>query len=166
MMRNLMEYKGYHTKIEVDVESMSLRGKIEGINDYIDFEAEDITAIEAEFHSAVDDYLEFCAEVGKEPEKEYKGTFNVRISPELHKKLALCAFKDGRSLNAEVEKAIMIFIDNDQSQTRELAESVRNLTETIRVDNARYGNETTVYSNKVIPFGTVKHTYRDEVKTL
>lgn len=166
MMRNLMEYKGYHTKIEFDVESMSLRGKIEGINDYIDFEAEDIAAIEAEFHSAVDDYLEFCAEVGKEPEKEYKGTFNVRISPELHKKLALCAFKDGRSLNAEVEKAISVFIDSDQSQTRELAESVRDLTETIRMDNARYGNETTVYSNKIIPFGTVKHTYRDEVKTL
>lgn len=110
-----MEYKGYHTKIEFDVESMSLRGKIEGINDYIDFEAEDITTIEAEFHSAVDDYLEFCAEVGKDPEKEYKGTFNVRISPELHKKLALCAFKDGRSLNAEVEKAIATFVDSHQS---------------------------------------------------
>jgi len=161
-----MEYKGYHTKIEFDVESMALRGKIEGINDYIDFEAEDIASIEEEFHSAVDDYLEFCAEVGKEPEKEYKGTFNVRISPELHKKLALCAFKDGRSLNAEVEKAIATFIDSDRSQTRELAESVRDLTETIRMDNARYGNETTVYSNKVIPFGIVKHTYRDEVKTL
>lgn len=161
-----MEYKGYHTKIEFDVESMSLRGKIEGINDYIDFEAEDITTIEAEFHSAVDDYLEFCAEVGKDPEKEYKGTFNVRISPELHKKLALCAFKDGRSLNAEVEKAIAAFVDSDQLQRRELAESVRDLTETICMYNARYGNETTVYSDNVIPFATVKHTYRDEVKTL
>lgn len=166
MMRNLMEYKGYHTKIEFDVESMSLRGKIEGINDYIDFETEDIADIEAEFHSAVDDYLEFCAEVGKEPEKEYKGTFNVRISPELHKKLALCALKDGRSLNAEVEKAISVFIDSEQSQTYELNESVRNLTEMIRLDNAGYGNETTVYSNKVISFGTVNHTYSDEVKTL
>ncbi|MEQ2639814.1 type II toxin-antitoxin system HicB family antitoxin [Coprococcus hominis (ex Arizal et al. 2022)] len=165
MMGNLMEYKGYHTKIEFDVESMSLRGKIEGINDYVDFEAEDVVTIEKEFHSAVDDYLEFCAEVGKEPEKEYKGTFNVRISPDLHKKLAIYALKDGRSLNSEVEKAIALFVDNDQSQTRELAESVRNLTETIRMDNAYYGNETTVYSNNVIPFTTVKHTYYDEVKT-
>ena len=54
------------------------------------------------FYAAVDDYLEFCKEVGKDPEREYKGTFNVRISPELHKKLALRAFKDGCSLNAEV----------------------------------------------------------------
>lgn len=129
MMKNIMEYKGYHTKIEFDVESMSLRGKIEGINDYIDFETEDISGIEEEFHSAVDDYLEFCKEVGKEPEKEYKGTFNIRISPDLHKKLALCAYRDGRSLNGEVEKAISTFVDVDQSQTRALAESVRDLTE-------------------------------------
>ena len=97
-----MEYKGYHTKIEFDAESKTLRGKIEGINDYIDFEASDILNIELEFLAAVDDYLEFCKEVGKDPEREYKGTFNVRISPELHKKLALRAFKDGCSLNAEV----------------------------------------------------------------
>ena len=114
----------------------------------------------------MDDYLEFCKEVGKEPEKEYKGTFNIRISPNLHKKLALCAFRDGCSLNAEVEKAISTFVDVDQSQTRALAESVRDLTETIRMDNARYGNETTVYNNKVVHFATVKHTYRDEVETL
>lgn len=85
-MKNIMEYKGYHTKIEFDVKSMTLRGKIEGINDYVDFEANDISGIEDEFHSAVDDYLEFCEEVGKNPEKEYKRTFNVRISPELHRK--------------------------------------------------------------------------------
>ena len=115
-----MEYKGYHTKIEFDTESMSLRGKVEGINDYVDFEADDISDIEEEFHKAVDDYLEFCAEVGKEPEKEYKGTFNVRISPELHKRLALCAFKEGCSLNAEVESAIAEFVDNVLGKTESI----------------------------------------------
>lgn len=166
MMNNMMEYKGYHTKIEFDVESMTLRGKIEGINDYVDFEAGDISSIETEFHSAVDNYLEFCEEVGKDPEKEYKGTFNVRISPVLHRKLALCAFKDGCSLNAEVEKAVAAFVDRDQLQTRALAESVRDLTETIRMDNSRCGNETTVNSENIIQFAEVKHTYEDEVKSL
>lgn len=121
MINNLMEYKGYHTKIEFDAESMVLRGKIEGINDYVDFEADDISGVEKEFHLAVDDYLEFCKEVGKEPEKEYKGTFNVRISPTLHKKLALCAFKEGCSLNAEVEKAISIFVDNNSARSQVMA---------------------------------------------
>lgn len=112
-MKNILEYRGYYTKIEFDADSKVLRGKIEGINDYVDFEARDILHVEEEFHSAVDDYLAFCKEVGKEPEKEYKGTFNVRISPDLHKKLALFAFQDGCSLNAEVEKAISIFLDHE-----------------------------------------------------
>ena len=112
-MKNILEYRGYYTKIEFDADSKVLRGKIEGINDYVDFEARDILHVEEEFHSAVDDYLAVCKEVGKEPEKEYKGTFNVRISPDLHKKLALFAYQDGCSLNAEVEKAISIFLDHE-----------------------------------------------------
>ena len=165
MMNNIMEYKGYHTKVEFDAESMSLRGIIEGINDYIDFEADNIASIEDEFHAAVDDYIEFCSTVGKEPEKEYRGTFNVRISPELHRKLSIRAFVDGQSLNSEVEKAVASYLDKNQDQTKELAESVRDLTNTIRMDKTCYENETTVNSNiNIIPFG-IKHTYL-EVKTL
>ena len=78
------------------------------------FECENIKDIEKEFHEAVDDYLEFCKEVGKEPDKEYKGTFNVRISPELHKKLVNVAMKNGDSLNASVEKAIQGYISSEE----------------------------------------------------
>ena len=109
-MSNIFEYKGYYTKIEFNAETMTLWGKIEGINDYVDFESKDPANVEAEFHAAVDEYLDFCREVGKNPEKEYKGTFNIRISPELHKKLALFAYRDQCSLNAEVEKAIVAFV--------------------------------------------------------
>jgi len=116
MMKNVLEYKGYHTRIEYDFETRTLRGRIEGINDFVDFETEDISNVEKEFHNAVDDYLEFCKEVGKNPEKEYKGTFNVRISPDLHKKLALCALMDGRTLNAEVETAISVFVRENRSE--------------------------------------------------
>ncbi|MCQ2555258.1 MAG: type II toxin-antitoxin system HicB family antitoxin [Clostridia bacterium] len=109
-MTNMLEYKGYHTRVIFDSETMSLYGKIEGINDYVDFVCKDMSCVEKEFHEAVDDYLDFCQEVGKTPEKEYKGTFNVRIAPELHKKLALCALRDDCSLNSEVEKAILSFV--------------------------------------------------------
>ena len=105
-MSSVLEYKGYHTKIEFDSEEFILRGKIEGINDFIDFESETLDGIETEFHEAVDDYLEFCKEVGKEPEKEYKGTFNVRISPKLHKELSIMAMKNNTSLNATVEQSV------------------------------------------------------------
>ena len=109
-MKNLLEYKGYHTKIEFDFEALVLRGKIEGIKDLVNFESTDISTVEEEFHAAVDDYLEFCKEVGKEPDREYKGTFNIRISPDLHKKLAIVAMQNGDTLNATVEKAIAEYV--------------------------------------------------------
>ncbi len=109
-MKNILEYKGYHTRIEFDSESCVVRGKIEGIKDYVDFESSDLSCIEEEFHNAVDDYLQFCEEMGKEPDKEYKGSFNIRITPELHKKLAIVALKNGDTLNTTVEKAIIKYV--------------------------------------------------------
>ncbi len=109
-MKSIFEYKGYHTRIEFDSEELLLRGKIEGIKDFVNFASSDIHGIEEEFHNAVDEYLEFCKEVGKEPDKEYKGTFNIRISPELHKQLAIVAMKNGDTLNATVEKAIAKYV--------------------------------------------------------
>ena len=92
------------------MDSMCLYGKIEGISDYVDFHADSLSDIEQEFHAAVDDYLEFCAEKGKQPDKEYKGTFNVRISPELHKALAVISLKNNDSLNATIEKALDTYV--------------------------------------------------------
>lgn len=109
-MKSVLEYKGYHTRIEFDAESLVLRGKIEGIKDFVDFESADLLGIENEFHAAVDDYLQFCEEIGKEPDKEYKGSFNVRISPELHKALVITALKNGETLNGTVEKAISEYV--------------------------------------------------------
>lgn len=109
-MNNILEYKGYHTRVEFDSDDFLLRGKIEGINDLVNFECGNIKSLEKEFHEAVDDYLNFCKEVGKDPDKEYKGTFNVRIDPVLHKKLAIIAIKNGDTLNATVEKAIQAYV--------------------------------------------------------
>lgn len=110
MRENMLEYKGYHTIVRYNAETGVLRGVIEGINDFVDFQTDTLSEVRSEFYRAVDDYLEFCEEVGKEPEKEYKGTFNVRIKPELHKKLALKALEKDESLNSVVEKAITMYL--------------------------------------------------------
>jgi len=73
---NKLVYKGYRTKIEFSSADHVLYGKAEGINDLITFESDSADEIEKEFHNAVDDYLEFCKEVGKEPDKEYSGQPN------------------------------------------------------------------------------------------
>ena len=106
MANNVLAYKGYHARIDFDIDTMTLRGKIEGIGDLVNFESDSVENVEKEFHSAVDDYLEFCRDVGKDPDKEYEGIFNVRISPNLHRELALRALETGETLNTAVEKAI------------------------------------------------------------
>ena len=98
--------------IEYDSESHILHGKIEGINDLVTFESDNVKKIEKEFRSAVDDYLAFCKEVGKEPEKAYKGRFNVRISPELHQRVARKACEEHGTINSVVEKAIRAYVMN------------------------------------------------------
>ena len=110
MKNNMFSYKGYYATVEFDVEKMTLRGTIHGLKDRVTFESKDASDIEVAFHKALDEYLDKCKEAGKDPEKKYKGSLNIRITPELHKKMIILAAHDGISLNAMVEKAMQIYI--------------------------------------------------------
>ena len=115
MNNNILTYKGYITKIEYSAEDRVLHGKVEGINDLVTFESPSVAKIEKEFHSAVDDYLAFCKEVGKSPDKTYSGSFNVRISQDLHRLLALKAYQEGCTLNKAVEHAIENYVQKEHA---------------------------------------------------
>ena len=105
-MNNTMEYKGYVGSVEFSVEDEILFGKVMGIRALISYEGKDVESLVNDFHEAVDEYLEVCEAEGIEPEKAYKGSFNVRISPELHKMAAIEALAKQMTLNSFVEKAI------------------------------------------------------------
>ena len=105
-MSCLMEYKGYHAKIEFSSEDNTFIGRVIGINDTIAFDGNTVDEIREAFCESINDYLETCAEIGKEPDKEYKGTFNIRISPELHKRAFIEAEAQNISLNQFVQQAI------------------------------------------------------------
>ena len=77
----------------------------------ISFEGDSVATITADFHDAVDEYLDYCEKTGKEPEKPFKGSFNVRIGSDLHRKAALEALGCGISLNALVEDALRQFLN-------------------------------------------------------
>ena len=109
---NLLNYKGYSAKPEYIVDDKIFYGKILGITDFVDFYSTDAEKIEEEFHQAVDDYLDFCKEVGKKPQKEFTGTFNVRISQDLHRKAYMKAQAEGVSLNKIVEQILKKSLDN------------------------------------------------------
>lgn len=97
---DIIKYKGYYTHINCDIESGVLWGKIEGISDLVTFEGDTVQEAKKAFIDSVDDYLDFCLEEGKKPEKPYSGTFNIRINPETHKRLTEEAYRQGKTLNA------------------------------------------------------------------
>ncbi len=101
-----MEYKGYYAKIEYNSEDNIFFGSIIGIDDSITFEGNSVAELKNAFQEAVDDYLKMCQRIGKEPQKFYKGSFNVRITPEIHRQASLLAKSKKMSLNKFVEKAI------------------------------------------------------------
>ena len=105
-MSNTMEYKNYVGSVEFSEADGVFFGRVMGIRAMISYEGTTAKELVEDFHGAVDDYLELCASEGKEPERAYKGSFNVRVSPELHKQAVIYAASRQMSLNSLVESAL------------------------------------------------------------
>lgn len=105
-MKDVLTYKGFIGTVHFSAEDKVFHGKIEGIDDLVTFEGHSVEELIKAFHNEVDDYIALCKEMGKEPIRSYKGSFNVRISPEMHRKAVERATKKGLSLNQFVQKAI------------------------------------------------------------
>ena len=95
-----MKYKGYIGQVVYDDKAKIFHGDVIGLHDVITFQGASVKELEQAFKDSVDDYLALCKESGEKPEKSFSGTFNLRIAPELHAKLATVAHKQEMSLNA------------------------------------------------------------------
>jgi predicted HicB family RNase H-like nuclease len=102
----MITHKGYIAKIEFDEDDKVLHGRILGIRDVITFEADSVEDAIAAFEESVDDYLVFCEERSKEPEKPFSGKFNLRIDPDLHRGISLLAAANNISMNSWAIEAI------------------------------------------------------------
>lgn len=105
-MNNTIQYKGYLGSVEFSEEDGIFYGKVMGIRSLISYEGENAKDLLNDFHGAIDDYLETCKAEGKEPEVAYKGSFNIRISPELHKRLIIYTTAHQMSLNRYIEETL------------------------------------------------------------
>ncbi len=101
-MSKPMTHKGYSARIEYSDEDGCFVGRIAGIRDIITFHGESVREIKHAFEEAVDFYLESCAARGEAPNKPFTGRFVVRVSPELHRAIAMAAKRDHKSINAWV----------------------------------------------------------------
>ena len=105
-MNSMLEYKGYHASIEYDADDDIFVGEVFGISDSLNFHGTTVEELKQMFQQSIDKYLELCEKIGKNPDKEFRGSFNVRIPPELHKMAALAAAEQKITLNQYVLKAI------------------------------------------------------------
>lgn len=118
-MKNMIEYKGYIGNVQFVEKDKLLYGKILGIKALISYEGASVDELLSDFHHAVDGYLEYCKGENIQPEKPFKGSFNVRISPEKHKQLSLLAIERNQSLNSLVEDAIDSYLSKRSEEHSE-----------------------------------------------
>ena len=102
----MMEYKGYFGIVEYDAQAKIFHGDIINTRDIITFQGTTVKEIEQAFEDSINDYIAWCKEEGVEPERPYSGKFNIRLSPELHRQVAVIARKKNMSLNSFVERAL------------------------------------------------------------
>lgn len=105
-MSNMMEYKGYVGTVEFSPEDMLFFGKVQGIRSVISYEGTNAVELIEDFHAAVDDYLNSCKENGDKPETAFKGTLNVRLGADTHRKAAIYAMSHNQSLNSFIDLAV------------------------------------------------------------
>ncbi|MEG1092163.1 MAG: type II toxin-antitoxin system HicB family antitoxin [Clostridia bacterium] len=109
-MNNTMEYKGYVGSVEFSEADGLFFGKVMGVRSLISYEGTTAKDLVEDFHNAVDDYLALCCDRKEAPEKAYKGSFNIRVSPELHKRAVIYATAQRMTLNRVIENALQSYI--------------------------------------------------------
>jgi len=112
-----MKYKGYEAVIEFDEIDQLFFGRVINTRDVISFDGKTVDELRESFIAVIEEYLEDCKREGKEPDKAYSGQFNLRISPELHRKISIEAKKQNVSLNTFVEQALSELPSLDSKNT-------------------------------------------------
>ncbi len=112
----MMEYKGYLATVEYDDEAEIFHGEVVNTRAVITFQGRSVSELRRELEQSIADYLDWCLERGKEPEKPYSGRLLVRATPTLHRAVATAAARNRQSLNAWVTRALEQAIDASGAQ--------------------------------------------------
>lgn len=156
---DILKYKDYEGTAELDMARRVCRGKILFINDLVTYEAAQPTELQKEFEAAVEDYIETCAALGREPQKSLKGQFNVRIAPAIHKAATLKAVSEGTSLNDVVAKALDAYLnaraDINHIETKNYYVGVGEYRNFVAISGDPNKSEFFVGSNVTAPFTVV-----------
>lgn len=95
----MMTYKGYSGSVQFDDKAGIFHGEVVGLRDVVTFQGTTVDELKQAFRDSIDDYLEFCASRGEEPDKPFSGRFLLRVDPHLHRRLTELSAREGQSLN-------------------------------------------------------------------
>ncbi len=112
-MVNSLNYQDYTATITYSADDEVFFGKVIGLNDLVLFEGTSVAELKQAFAEAIEDYLETCKNLGKSPDKAYKGSFNVRVPVSLHKQAVLVASQHHVTLNDFVKTALAYAVENE-----------------------------------------------------
>ncbi len=111
MMDNIMTYKGYWAEIRYSDEDECFWGMVEGLkNTSITFEGQNVKELKQDFKEAIEHYLQICKERCEEPEKQCKGSLNVRLGVELHTKAKMKSIEENISINELIKNAVSAYL--------------------------------------------------------
>ena len=105
-MATTMKHKDYIATIEYDDHANLFHGELANLRDVVTFQGRSVAELKKAFRESVEDYLEFCAERGEEPERPVSGKFVVRVAPEVHSRVAAAAVREGVSMNQWVARTL------------------------------------------------------------
>jgi len=111
MEKNILKYKGFIGSVSFAAEDEVFYGKVEGVNDLITFEGESVQELKKAFQFMIDEHINDCELENKSLKKSYSGTFNVRLTPQMHRTLAETAIRKGITLNQLLRKVISKELD-------------------------------------------------------
>ena len=106
----MITHKGYAGKIEFDPDAGTLHGEVLGIRDVVTFEGSSVEEVLQAFRDSVDDYLEFCEQRGEKPDKPCSGKISLRITPDLHRRIAMVAKTSRVSINSLVSDCLAAMV--------------------------------------------------------
>ncbi len=103
---NQMSERGYKAVIEFDESAGIFHGTVINTNDVIDFQGTNVDELKEEFRKQINNYLAFCKERGKSPDKPFSGRLHLRLTPELHKRISAVAKTESKSLNTWINETL------------------------------------------------------------
>jgi predicted HicB family RNase H-like nuclease len=114
-----LHYKEFQGSVEFEDGQLIIR--ILHIDDLVTTEIDSAAKAQSAFEELVDDYVQTCIDLDKEPCKPFKGTFNVRVSPELHRQAAMAAADNDQTMNGWIADALEFAVERQKAHKSKIS---------------------------------------------